>query len=335
MESDTSASQPGYGIGHWLPRAIPPDQPVWRRRLWLHIVLILLTFFTTTTLGARLAFNFQHNLPPFDVEHDLLVFLQVFRDPSILAQGLPYAITLMLILMAHEFGHWFACYYHGIDASLPYFLPAPTFIGTFGAFIRFRSAVTGRRALFDVGVAGPLAGFAFSIPAMGIGLALSKVVPGIGAQGEMQIGTPVLFRLIELWLFPGALPLDIYLHPVARAAWVGMLLTALNLLPVGQLDGNHIVMPALVKAPHRTRRHPAAGPSGLHLLALVALRRGAVLRRQALHVFDSGPLDRGRWQLLALTYSSLRWRSFPLPFSTITNRVCCPEPRMNIRHHHL
>ena len=316
MDSGTLPSEPGDGTGHWPPRANVPAAPRWRRRIWLHILLILLTFFTTTTLGARLAFNFQHNLPPFDVEQDLLVFLQVFRDPSILWQGLPYSITLLLILTAHEFGHWFACYYHGIDASLPYFLPAPTFIGTFGAFIRFRSAVKSRRELFDVGVAGPLAGFAFSIPAMGIGLALSKLVPGIGAQGEMQMGTPVLFRLIEMWLFPGAVSPDIYLHPVARAAWVGMLLTALNLLPVGQLDGGHIIY-ACFGEKHRRIALAAIVlliPLGFTywpwwLYAFVLFFVG----RKHFYVFDSGPLGRGRWQLLALTILIFALAFIPAP----------------------
>lgn len=272
--------------------------------MWLHILLFLLTAFTTTTLGARLAFNFAHNLPPFDLEHDLIVFVQVFRNPWILRDGLPYSVTLLLILTAHEFGHWFACVYHDIEASLPFFLPAPTFIGTFGAFIRFRSAVKGRQELFDVGVAGPLAGFAFVIPAMGIGLALSKVVPGIGTQGEMQLGTPMLMRIIEMWLFPGAAAADIYLHPVARAAWVGLLATALNLLPVGQLDGGHIVYACFGE------NHSKVSLAIICMLvplgfiywpwwfwAVILFFWG----RRHFTVFESGPLGRGRWQLLALT----------------------------------
>lgn len=215
--------------------------PSWRRRLWLHILLFVLTFLTTSALGARLSFNFEHNLPAFDLENDITSFLTAFRDPAVLFTGLPYSLSLLLILTAHEFGHWFACRFHAIDASLPFFLPAPTFIGTFGAFIRFRSAVKSRRELFDVGVAGPLAGFLFAIPVLGIGLALSKVVPGIGLQGEIQFGTPLLMRAVEGWLFPGVPPSDIYLHPVARGAWVGLFATSLNLLPVGQLDGGHIV----------------------------------------------------------------------------------------------
>jgi Zn-dependent protease len=226
-----------------LPR--PFFYATWRYRWWLHLLLFLLTLLTTSALGARLAFNFTHNLPAFDLEQDLTAFSDAFRDPSLLLAGLPYSFTLLLILSAHEFGHWFACRYHAIDASLPFFLPAPTFIGTFGAFIRFRSAVKSRRELFDVGVAGPLTGFLFALPALGIGLALSKVVPGIGHAGEFQFGTPLFIRAIEWWLFPGAPVSDIYLHPVARAAWVGLFATALNLLPVGQLDGGHIVYACL------------------------------------------------------------------------------------------
>lgn len=207
----------------------------------MHLLLFLLTFLSTTILGSRLAENFEHNLPSFDLENDLLVFVQAWREPAILLKGLPYSLPLMAILLAHEMGHYLACRFYRIGASLPYFLPAPTFIGTFGAFIRFRSAVPGRRELFDVGIAGPLAGFVFILPALGVGLALSKVVPGIGAEGEMVLGTPLLLRGLEMWLFPGAPAQDVYLHPMARAAWVGMLATALNLLPVGQLDGGHLV----------------------------------------------------------------------------------------------
>ncbi|MBI4889660.1 MAG: site-2 protease family protein [Acidobacteria bacterium] len=221
----------------------PRLRPVaaWYYRWWLHLALFIATLLTTSALGARLAFNFKHNLPAFDLDRDLSAFAEAFRDPTLLLAGLPYSLTLLLVLSAHEFGHWFACRFHSIGASLPFFLPAPTFIGTFGAFIRFRSAVKNRFELFDVGVAGPLAGFLFAIPALGIGLALSKAVPGIGQAGEFQFGTPLLIRGLEWWLFPGVAPADIYLHPVARAGWVGLFATALNLLPIGQLDGGHIV----------------------------------------------------------------------------------------------
>ncbi len=287
-------------------RFVPPYSaaPVWRRRLWLHILLFLLTLFTTTALGARLAFNFKNNLPAFDLEHDLAAFLEAFRDPSILLSGLPYSLTLLLVLSAHEFGHWFACVFHGIAASLPYFLPAPTFIGTFGAFIRFRSAVKNRQELFDVGVAGPLAGFAFVLPALAIGLALSKVVPGIGQHGEMQFGTPIILRLAEWWLFPGAAASDIYLHPVARAAWVGLFATSLNLLPIGQLDGGHIVYACFGE------RHRIISTVAIAVLAILGFVYwpwwvwAVVLffvGRKHFFVFDMGGIGRGRWQVFFLT----------------------------------
>jgi membrane-associated protease RseP (regulator of RpoE activity) len=127
-----------------------------------------------------------------------------------------------------------------VDASLPYFLPSP-FLGTFGAFIRVRSPIYSKRALFDIGVSGPLAGFVFLLPALSVGLAFSKVIPGIEQQGSLHFGVPGFEWLLERLIFPGVASSDIYLHPVARAAWVGMFATALNLLPIGQLDGGHIV----------------------------------------------------------------------------------------------
>ena len=161
--------------------------------------------------------------------------------PAILLEGLPFSLTLLTILLAHELGHYITCLRHGINASLPYFLPAPTLIGTFGAFIRIRSPIYTRRALFDVGVAGPIAGFAFVVPALVVGLLLSRVLPGAGTHGDFIFGTPLLLRLLEGVFFPGVSAADISLHPVARAAWVGILATALNLLPIGQLDGGHIL----------------------------------------------------------------------------------------------
>ena len=295
---------------------IVPRRRDWTHRLWLHLLLFGLTFFTTTALGARLAFNFTHNLPAFDLEHDLDVFLQVFRHPSLLLAGLPYSLTLLLILTAHEFGHWFACVYHNISASLPYFLPAPTFIGTFGAFIRFRSAVKGRKELFDVGVAGPLAGFVFTIPALGIGLALSKVVPGIGAQGEMQFGTPLVIRLVEMWLFPGVPVQDIYLHPVARAAWVGLLATALNLLPVGQLDGGHIVYACYGEGHRRISLAVVILMIPLGFVYWPWWVWAAVLfilGRRHFSVFDNTDVGDARWKLLVVAVVIFALSFIPAP----------------------
>ncbi len=206
----------------------------------MHGVLVALSLATTTIVGVVLAEAFQNNRP-LDVEQYVNVFSLIGARPSLLLEGLPYSLTLMAILMAHELGHYFACNYYGIDASLPYFLPAPTQIGTFGAFIRIRSPIYTRRALFDVGVAGPLAGFILLLPAMAIGLAKSRMIPGIAERGDLIFGVPAIQRLMEMVIFPGRAAADISLHPVARAAWVGTLATALNLLPIGQLDGGHIV----------------------------------------------------------------------------------------------
>lgn len=212
-----------------------------RERYWLHALMFLLTLVSTTVIGARMQYNFVHNLPSFDLERDLETFLTFWHDPAFLLGGLPFSLTLLTILLAHEFGHYFACMYYRVDASLPYFLPAPTFTGTLGAFIRIREPIFSKRVLFDVGVAGPIAGFVFLLPALAIGLAYSKVLPGIAHQGGVIFGTPALLWLLQHAIFPAAGTADIYLHPVARAAWIGILATALNLLPIGQLDGGHIL----------------------------------------------------------------------------------------------
>ena len=216
-------------------------RPHARRAVLVPISLFLLTLLCTTALGSRLAFHFERNLPGLDFVDDLNAFSELLHRPSLLLSGLSYSLTLLVILLAHEFGHYFACRYHRVACTLPYFLPAPSFIGTFGAFIRFRSALKSRRELFDVGIAGPLAGFLFVLPALGVGLAMSRVVPGLGESGETRLGLPLLIQWVGAWIFPGARMMDLNMHPVARAAWVGLLATALNMLPIGQLDGGHIV----------------------------------------------------------------------------------------------
>jgi len=210
-----------------------------RERYWIYGLLFALTALTTTVVGAGMQYSFERNLP-FDIERSYTQFGWFWRHPAELLGGLPFSLTLMTILLAHEFGHYVAAAYHGVDASLPYFLPSPIF-GTFGAFIRVRSPIYSKRVLFDIGAAGPLAGFIFLLPALSVGLAFSKVIPNIARQGVMQFGSPGLEWLMERLIFPGVLSADIYLHPVARAAWFGMFATALNLLPIGQLDGGHIL----------------------------------------------------------------------------------------------
>ncbi len=220
-----------------------------RQRVWLHIPLFLATLFTTTLVGAHMMFNFSHGLPFFDIERLTEVFTTGLRSPAMFLSGLPFSLTLLTILMAHELGHYLACVWYGVDATLPFFLPSPMPVtGTFGAFIRIRSQIPGKRVLFDIGVAGPLAGFVFLAPALFIGLAYSRVLPGINLQGTLQLGVPALQWLAQKLVFPGVPASDIYLHPVARAAWVGMFATAMNLLPAGQLDGGHVVYALLGRA---------------------------------------------------------------------------------------
>jgi len=216
------------------------DDPRPRHRYWLHALLFLLTLLSTTVVGAGFAQSFALNLPS-SFDGDLYGYVRMWRQPSFLLQGLPFSLTLLTILMAHEMGHFLTARYYGVDVSLPYFLPAPTLIGTMGAFIRIRSAIFSKRALFDIGIAGQLAGFVVLLAPLVVGLALSRVSPGAVHHSDLVFGSPLLLQLFERIAFPGARPEDIYLHPVARAAWVGMLATALNLLPIGQLDGGHIL----------------------------------------------------------------------------------------------
>jgi membrane-associated protease RseP (regulator of RpoE activity) len=212
-----------------------------RQRLWLHLLLFVLTAFTTTLVGARLAHNFAQNRPAFNMEADFEAYTRIASRPSLLADGLPFSITLLTILLAHELAHYFACGVYRVSASLPYFIPAPTVIGTLGAFIRIRSPIYSKRILFDIGVAGPIAGFVVLVPALGVGIACSKAIPGIAERGDLVFGTPLILAALQGFVFPGVAASDIYLHPVARAAWVGLIATALNLLPIGQADGGHIV----------------------------------------------------------------------------------------------
>ena len=221
-------------------------RPPRRRATWVYVLFFLLTIFTTLVMGARLEFNFQHNFGPFAISEDTLRFFPVswiLSGPSRLLLGVPFSATLMFILFAHEMGHYLYCRYYGVDATLPFFVPFPSLIGTMGAFIRIKSPIRSRSALFDIGIAGPIAGFLPACVALAAGLSLSKAVPASAIAPVPDVGFPLIFHIINRVLHGShAVPLErLYLHPVAIAAWVGMFATALNLLPGGQLDGGHIV----------------------------------------------------------------------------------------------
>lgn len=163
-----------------------------------------------------------------------------FQDFSQIRLGVPFAFTLLGILGVHELGHYFMARRHRTNVSLPYFIPAPTLLGTFGAVIRMRSPLPDRKALLDVGAAGPLVGFCFALLATIVGLDLSEVIR-TPPQGALVLGNSLLFaltaRIVKGPLTEGY---DILLHPVAFAGWIGLLVTSINLFPAGQLDGGHI-----------------------------------------------------------------------------------------------
>ena len=232
------------------PFEMPPVSPR-RRPLWPALVLFLLTVISTLAVGSEFARSYAENREPFSGGQDLLSLMALpFRHPALLALGIPFSFTLLAILLAHELGHYFAGKFYGIDVSYPYFIPAPNLFGTFGAFIRIRSPITTRRALFDVGLSGPVVGFLVALPAMAFGMAASKVVPGAETNADIVFGHPLLVRFFAAVFHPHTDVTWVLLNPVARAAWVGLFVTALNLIPAWQLDGGHVMF-SLVSKWHR------------------------------------------------------------------------------------
>lgn len=211
-----------------------------KKRTWVNILLFMLTFISAVFVGMTWSVSYTV-AGRIDAEPGLSSLTALIKDPRIISLSIVYAVVLLGILLFHEFGHYFACRHYGVDATLPYFIPAPTLIGTMGAFIKIKSPITRKRQLFDIGAAGPLSGFAAALPALVVGLMLSKPVPPLPRENAILFGEPLLLKIIESLLFRGTPePFDLILHPVAFAGWVGILVTALNLFPVGQLDGGHI-----------------------------------------------------------------------------------------------
>ncbi len=222
-----------------------------RRRLWLHIVLLLLTFLSTLVVGAHMQFNFVHHQPVFSLGEDLFSpFVTWIAHPSQLLSGIPFSLTLMLILLSHEMGHYLYARHYRVYATLPYFIPFPSLIGTLGAFIRIKSPIPSRAALFDIGIAGPIAGFIPACAAIIAGLLLSHpLAPDAAANnplGPLPLAFHIAARVLQINRPLGSLSL----HPIAAAGWIGLFATSLNLLPGGQLDGGHILFSV---APRRHR----------------------------------------------------------------------------------
>jgi membrane-associated protease RseP (regulator of RpoE activity) len=217
------------------PYVMPVSPPLRHEAPWRYIVLFILTIITTTLTGAghyaSFTVGFSGANPPFS-------------SVELLIRGFWYSASILAILGAHEFGHYFACRYYGVNASLPYFLPMPIAItGTLGAFIRIRQQIPSKRQLFDIGIAGPIAGFLVAVPVLMIGMYLSKVIeiPKNFEGAVFELGEPLLFKAAA-WLIFGSIGdgYTVNMHPMAFAAWFGLLATALNLFPMGQLDGGHI-----------------------------------------------------------------------------------------------
>ena len=209
---------------------IPTEKP--KPHPWaLHIGLFIATLFTTTFVGA-----YNQGVDPIS-------------GLSSFFQGLPFSLSILAIIVSHEMGHYVYAKKHGLDATLPFFIPFPTFIGTLGAFIKIRSLIHNRKILMDVGASGPIVGFIVTIPITIYGLSLStiKLIPTDG-QSVMYLGTSILFDWLSN-IFAGVPSegYDVFLHPIAFAGWFGFLLTSLNLLPIGQLDGGHIIYALLGK----------------------------------------------------------------------------------------
>ncbi|MFM7174740.1 MAG: site-2 protease family protein [Caldilinea sp.] len=206
-----------------------------RPRAWINALLFLLTVVSTLFVGSLysdVALEFQS---AWDLLH-----------PANLARGLPFAASLLGILAAHEFGHYFAARYHKVAVTLPYFIPMPLTFGTLGAFIQLKEPIPDRRKLFDIGVAGPLAGLLLAIPLLLVGLSTSEVAIPPPNTPLMLKGNSLLYLAAKWLLFGALLPdpatgRDVFMNQVTFAAWIGLLVTALNLLPVGQLDGGHTV----------------------------------------------------------------------------------------------
>jgi membrane-associated protease RseP (regulator of RpoE activity) len=239
---------PQFSDGHiepepyGAPAAIPALRPRFQHKVWKHVTLFVLTLATTTLAGAL---HYAAFITEFGTRRIEAVDMGILL--GFLLGGLWYSIPMLLILGAHEMGHYYFCRRYNVNATLPYFIPAPIpLTGTLGAVIRIREPFPTRAVLFDIGVAGPIAGFVVLVPLLFWGLAMSQLLPAPRDGSGYNLGEPLLFQLATHLMFPSA-PAGYALngHPMVFAAWFGMLATALNLLPFGQLDGGHITYATL------------------------------------------------------------------------------------------
>jgi membrane-associated protease RseP (regulator of RpoE activity) len=275
----------------------------------VHLALLAASFYTMTLAGTL------NSAAGADLAAGL--GWMMLADPEFLAIGLPYSVCLLAILGSHEMGHYVACRRYGVDATLPFFLPSVPIFGTFGAFIRIRGPIPDRRALFDIGVAGPLAGFIVALPVLAVGIAVADVVP-VSQEGT-QVGVPLLIEAMMWWLSDVPEGQTVMLSGPLMAAWVGCLATALNLFPIGQLDGGHICY-AISPRFHRGASWAVLGcfvvlglliyPGWLFFATVVVL-----FGPRHPPLGDPGPaLSRGRLAVAALALLILLLSFIPQPF---------------------
>ena len=293
-------------------------RPKFQDRRWRHIVLLVVTILSTTYVGAFHYLSFQADIAPIRT---------LTLGWSFFLNGLWYSVTVLSILGCHELGHYLACRYYNVDASLPFFIPMPFLLtGTMGAFIRIREPIPTKRQLFDIGIAGPIAGFLIVVPALVIGISLSRVVRLPDTYD--WFGEPLLFKIVQRFIWgPIAPGYSLNTHPVLFGAWFGMLATALNLLPIAQLDGGHISYAVFGR---KSSMVTLAGVGCLALMtAFVSLSWlvWTLLLTAMLFVFgrhhprtfdEDQPLDRTRLVLAAVALAMLVLSFTPVPFSQIT-----------------
>lgn len=322
-----------------------PPKPGWRSYT-RHLLLLLITFCTSTIAGVLFPFGRINTLPEADpqtweqavqfivalpVKYVLLVADAVgrlFTEPGYLTEGLSFSLSLLFILISHEMGHYIACRIYKVDATLPYFIPTPPLIGpagTFGAFIKITSPMPSRRAVFDIGVAGPIAGFLALIPIALVGVATMETIP---PEQVPFVTSPIVFSdplLMKALAWAVGIDLSVAIgNPFYFAAWVGLLVTALNLIPSGQLDGGHAIYAVFGKRLHLWTGRIAFGvmailsvvgwlyfgsPSGF----LIAVLLGIMMRVKHPNPWDETPLDKKRKLIAALTLVIFALSFVPFP----------------------
>lgn len=319
-------------------RAARPTAREWAR----HAGLFLLTALTTTIAGVMLISTKapEATMPAAGSWVDYLLYIPLlylkltggyvqmaFAEPGLMLQGLAFSGSLLAILTSHEFGHYIACRLYGVDSTLPFFIPSPPMLGpgTFGAFIKIKSPIPSRRALFDIGVAGPLAGFVVLIPVAIAGLMTAEPAPPLVAGEVMYFNDPLLMRLMAKAI--GVRLNNILANPFYLAAWIGLLVTSLNLLPVGQLDGGHAVYAVFGIRVHRVLGRAAfATMTTLAVLGwvwhhspggfLYVVLLGIMLRVRHPQTEESEPLGTARQivAVITLLVFALSFWPFPITF---------------------